>query len=180
MPVDIIRAAVQSEPIRREAVHLLPRARCGLNGARQTQKTTDSRLLVPVLVERLLRSAEEMRQRAKRHHRRATAAVPVAREVPRIDLLEGQFPRVGAFSMDDDDGRIAVTLSVIWTIEFIAFCFFSDSSVGRELQPLPRCVVGARERVRSLAFPNLSSHAQAAEGEWYERAARIRRNTSKR
>ena len=99
IPVDdvfttTIVAAV--EPIRREAVHVYPRA-CSGNGDRQTQKTTESLLLVLVLVERLLRSAENVRKRPKRHERFAMAAAPFAREVPRIDLLEGPCLRGRAF-----------------------------------------------------------------------------------
>ena len=88
-------AAVLREPIRRVAVHVFPRARFG-NAARQTQATTESLLLVLVLVERLLRSALNVRKRPKRHERPALAAAPFAREVPRIDLLEGPFLRIWA------------------------------------------------------------------------------------
>ena len=48
---------VAVERIRRVAVHVFPRVRGGFHGARQTQNKTESRLLVLVLVERLLRSA---------------------------------------------------------------------------------------------------------------------------
>ena len=59
IPVDDVftTTIVAVEPIRREAVHVLPRA-CSGNGHRQTQKTTATRLLVLVLVERRLPSAE--------------------------------------------------------------------------------------------------------------------------
>ncbi len=98
MPVDIIRksGAVLSEPIRRVAVHVFPRARVA-DGNRQTQKTTESLLLVLVLVERLLRSAQNAKKRPSRHTRNASAAAPFAREVPRLDLLEGPFLRRPAF-----------------------------------------------------------------------------------
>ena len=98
MPVDIIRisGAVLGEPIRRVAVHVFPRARFG-NAARQTQATTESLLRVLVLVERPLRSAENGRKRPKRHERNAKAAAPFAREIPRLDLLEGPFLRIWAF-----------------------------------------------------------------------------------
>ena len=89
--------------IRRVAVHVLPRARFG-NGARQTQKTTESLLLVLVLVERLLRSAENLRKRPARHEWIATAAAPFAREIPRLDLLEGPFLRIWA-SFEATAGR---------------------------------------------------------------------------
>ena len=92
MPVDEPRI-LDSEPIRRVAVHVYPRARSA-NGARQTQNKTATRLLVLVLVERRLRSAEKGRKRPKRHDRPALAAAPVAREVPRLDLVEGPFRRV--------------------------------------------------------------------------------------
>ena len=119
MPVDKIRIAVLNEPhatvavprivaipraivveaIRRVAVHVYPRARRGFNGARQrqSQTTTESLLIVLVLVERRLPRAGNERKRPKRHERNATAAAPVAREVPRIDLLEGPFLRTWAF-----------------------------------------------------------------------------------
>ena len=80
IPEDIT-AVVLSEPIRREAVHVFPRARCGNGNQRQAQsqqKTTATRLLVLVLVERLPRSAEKARKRPKRHDRRASAAAPVS------------------------------------------------------------------------------------------------------
>ena len=98
MPVGIgaIAITVAVEPIRRVAVDVSPRARSG-NGNRQTQKTTATRLLVLVLVERRLRSAENVRKRPTRHERTAKAAPPFAREVPRIDLLEGPFLRAWAF-----------------------------------------------------------------------------------
>ena len=99
MPVDIIRiTAVQSEPIRRVAVHVDPRARLA-NGARQTQKTTDSILRVPVLVERLPPSAANGPKQTTiiPYQRNAAAAAPMAREVPRLDLVEGPFLRRPAF-----------------------------------------------------------------------------------
>ena len=107
-------AGVLREPIRRVAVDVFPRARFG-NGARQTQKTTESLLLVLVLVERLLRSAENVRKRPKRHERTATTAEPGAREVPCIDLLEGPFLRIWA-----------------------SFEAFAGCSVGRESHPIER------------------------------------------
>ena len=102
MPVDINRiTAVLREPIRRVAVHVFPRARFGFNGNQgqtQSQQTTKvSRLLVPVLVERLLRSAENGQKRPKRHSRKAITAAPGAREVLGVDFLEGPFLRVWAF-----------------------------------------------------------------------------------
>ena len=97
MPVDIMRsAAVQSEPIRRVAVDVFPRARIA-DGNRQTQNTPESTLRVLVLVERLLRSAENGPNRHNQRKRNANAAEPLAREVPRIDLLEGPFLRRLAF-----------------------------------------------------------------------------------
>ena len=60
IPVEIIRIVVPNEPIRRVAVDVSPRARSvPQKGTRHTQKTTESLLLVLVLVERLLRSAEK-------------------------------------------------------------------------------------------------------------------------
>ena len=103
MPFDMIRIVVLNEPtaggivvvprivaipraivveaIRRVAVHVYPRARRGFNGARQrqSQTTTVSRLLVPVLVERRLLSPTKMRKRPTRHERNALAAAPFAR-----------------------------------------------------------------------------------------------------
>ena len=55
-------ANVAVEPIRRLAVRVDPRARFG-NGARQTQKASEPRLRVPVLVERFLPSAGNERKR---------------------------------------------------------------------------------------------------------------------
>ncbi len=50
---------VAVEPIRRVAVHVFPRAaRFGNGDKRHTTDTTATRLLVPALVKRLLRSAE--------------------------------------------------------------------------------------------------------------------------
>ena len=95
MPVDIA-AVVLSETIRRVAVHVYPRARSGIR-ARQTQTISESRLLVPVLVERLLCSAGNERKRPKLHEQIATAATPFAREVPRLDLVKGPFLRTWAF-----------------------------------------------------------------------------------
>ena len=90
-------AIVAVEPIRRVAVHVFPRARSA-NGARQTQKASDPRLRVPVLVERFLPRAGNERKRPKRHKRtEIIAAAPGAREVPRLDLLEGPFLRTWAF-----------------------------------------------------------------------------------
>ena len=89
-------ANVAVEPIRRLAVRVDPRARFG-NGARQTQATRESRLRVLVLVERLLPSAVKARKRPQRHERTTKAAAPFAREVPRLDLLEGPFLRGPAF-----------------------------------------------------------------------------------
>ena len=65
IPLDIdiiITSAFFIEPIRRVAVHVVPRARFG-NGDRQTQKTTESRLRILVLVERLLCSTTEGQNR---------------------------------------------------------------------------------------------------------------------
>ena len=115
IPVGI--EAVLNESIRRVAVHVYPRARSG-NRARQTQPTTETRLLVPVLVERLLRSAENGRTWPIQHNRNATAAAPFAREVPRLDLLEGPFLRVWEFFVD-----VAFT---------VAACKNCCSSVGPE------------------------------------------------
>ena len=90
-------AIVAVEPIRRVAVHVSPRVRSA-NGARQTQKASDPRLRVPVLVERFLPRAGNERKRPKRHKRtEIIAAAPGAREVPRLDLLEGPFLRTWAF-----------------------------------------------------------------------------------
>ena len=121
MPFDMIRIVVLNEPtaggivvvprivaipraivveaIRRVAVHVYPRARRGFNGARQrqSQTTTVSRLLVPVLVERRLLSPTKLRKRPTRHKRNALAAAPFAREIPRLDLVEGLFLRTRAF-----------------------------------------------------------------------------------
>ena len=85
---------VAVERIRRVAVHVFPRVRGGFHEARQTQSTTESTLVVLVLVERRLRSAANAR---KQRHRNVSAAEPIAREVPRIDLLEGPFLRIWAF-----------------------------------------------------------------------------------
>ena len=88
---------VQSEHVRRVAVHVFPRARSG-NGNRQTQNASEPRLRVPVLVERFLPRAGNERKRPKRHKRtEIIAAAPGAREVPRLDLLEGPFLRTWAF-----------------------------------------------------------------------------------
>ena len=102
MPVDItslyITTTVIGEPIRRVAVHVLPRVRCGSNGAKQkrrVRRTIATLLLVLVLVERPLRSAVKARKR--KTERIAPAAAPFAREVPRLDLLEGPFLRARAF-----------------------------------------------------------------------------------
>ena len=90
-------AIVAVEPIRRVAVHVSPRVRSA-NGARQTQKASDPRLRVPVLVERFLPRAGNERKRPKRHKRtEIIAAAPGAREVPRLDLLEGPFLRTWTF-----------------------------------------------------------------------------------
>ena len=95
MPVDTT-AVVLSETIRRVTVHVYPRARSG-NRARQTQTISESRLRVPVIVERLLCSAGNERKRPKLHEQTATAAAPIAREVPRLDLVKGPFLRRPAF-----------------------------------------------------------------------------------
>ena len=113
MPVDIIiiyslifpfsihaiPRAIDVEAIRRVAVHVFPRARRGVNYARQrqSQTTIESRLLVLVLVERLLLCAEKGRKRPKVRTRTATAAAPFAHEVPRVDLVKGPFLRRPAF-----------------------------------------------------------------------------------
>ena len=94
IPVGI--EAVLSERISRVAGHVFPRARFG-NGARQTQATRESRLRVLVLVERLPPSAANGPKRPIQRHRKAETAAPFAREVPRIDLLEGPFLRGPAF-----------------------------------------------------------------------------------
>ena len=100
MPVDggftATNVAVEPKPIRRVAVHVFSRARSA-NGARQTQKASEPRLRVPVLVERFLPRAGNERKRPKLHEQTATAAAPFAREVPRLDLLEGPFLRTWAF-----------------------------------------------------------------------------------
>ena len=83
---------VAVEPIRRVAVHVFPRAARFGNG---DQTTAATRLLVPVLVKRLLRSVTAIHNR-----RHPSAAAPFAREVPRIDLLEGPCLRVWAFFVD--------------------------------------------------------------------------------
>ena len=57
IPVDIMKSFVQSEAIRRVAVHVSPRARSGKRFRKTQTTTTESRLLVLVLVERRLRSA---------------------------------------------------------------------------------------------------------------------------
>ena len=99
MPVDItslyITTTVIGEPIRRVAVHVLPRVRCGSNGAKQKRK--------------------------------ATASAPFAREVPRLDLLEGPFLRGRAF-----------------------FEAFAGCSVGRERHVTER--IGARVARPDLVF----------------------------
>ena len=84
------------EAIRRVAVDVSPRVHFG-NGTRQTQPTTGSILRVLVLVERLPPSAANGRKRPSQRHRKAKTAGPFAREVPRIDLLEGPFLRAWAF-----------------------------------------------------------------------------------
>ena len=99
MPVGIT-VVVLSEPIRRVAVHVYPRARFATGNQRQAQsqqRTTAARLLVLVLIERRLRSAIQACKRPSRHERTATAAAPVAREVPRLDLVKGPFLRGPAF-----------------------------------------------------------------------------------
>ena len=78
---------VAVEPIRRVAVHVFPRAARFGNG---DQTTAATRLLVPVLVKRLLRSVTE-------ETLCPITAAPFSREVPRIDLLEGPFLRIWAF-----------------------------------------------------------------------------------
>ena len=95
-----ITVVAQSEPIRRVAVHVYPRARRGVNGARQRQSQTKtvSRLRVLVLVERLLPSAENERKQPKRHERTAIAAAPFSREVPRLDLVKGPLLRTWALT----------------------------------------------------------------------------------
>ena len=102
--VDKIRIIVveitAGEPIRRVAVHVYPRARFATGNQRQAQsqqRTTAARLLVLVLIERRLRSAIQACKRPSRHERTATAAAPVAREVPRLDLVKGPFLRRLAF-----------------------------------------------------------------------------------
>ena len=124
MPVDItslyITTTVIGEPIRRVAVRVLPRVRRGSNGAKQkrrVRRTIATLLLVLVLVERPLRSAVKARKR--KTERIAPAAAPFAREVPRLDLLEGPFLRTWAFFVD-----------------FVIFCC---RSVGRK-RPPPECV----------------------------------------
>ena len=77
---------VAVEPIRRLAVHVFPRAARFGNG---DQTTAATRLLVPVLVKRLLRSVTE-------ETLCPITAAPFSREVPRIDLLEGPFLRIWA------------------------------------------------------------------------------------
>ena len=99
MPVGFA-IAVRIEPIRRVAVHVFPRARFG-NGARQTQvmkqATSESRLLVLVLVERLFRGAQNGRKRPERHEWTATAAAPTSIQVTCINLLEGPLLRTCFF-----------------------------------------------------------------------------------
>ena len=92
-------AAVLSEPIRRVAVDVFPRARSVPQiGYRQPQKTTKPpRILVLVLVERRLPSAENGRSLPSQRNRKATGAAPFAREVPRLDLVKGPFLRRPAF-----------------------------------------------------------------------------------
>merc|ERR1712159_976923 len=103
MPEGLLRiiAAVQSEPIRRVAVDVYPRVRCGVNGnqrqAQSQQKTTAARLLVLVLVERPPRSVEKGRKRPMQRKRIATAAAPSAREVPRIPFGRSVSASVGVF-----------------------------------------------------------------------------------
>ena len=93
----VIVKVVESEHVRRVAVHVFSRARSA-NGARQTQKASEPRLRVPVLVERFLPRAGNERKRPKRHKRtEIIAAAPGAREVPRLDLLEDPFLRTWAF-----------------------------------------------------------------------------------
>ena len=114
---------VAVEPIRRLAVHVFPRAaRFGNGDTRQhTANTTATRLRVLVLVERLLRSAVPPTMYPK-------TGAPFAREVPRLDLLEGPFLRAWAFF-------------VCWGLASTVFAevYITESSVGRELQP-PECV----------------------------------------
>ena len=126
-----IPRAIVVEAIRRVAVHVYPRARRGFNGARQrqSQTTTVSRLLVPVLVERRLLSPTKLRKRPTRHKRSALAAAPFAREIPRLDLVEGPFLRTRAF--------------------FKAAASRFGRSVGRERHPI-ECI-GAR-----VARPDLT------------------------
>ena len=99
MGIGVTATIVAVEPIRRVAVDVSPRARSGFSGARQrqTQQTTEPRLVVLVLIERLLPSAANGRKRPSRRHRKAKTAAPIAREVPRLDLLEGPFLRIWAF-----------------------------------------------------------------------------------
>ena len=105
---------VAVEPIRRVAVHVFPRAARFGNG---DQTTAATRLLVPVLVKRLLRSAKEPTMYPH-------TAAPFAREVPGIDFLEGPFLRIWAFC-------IAAAISLL-----------GRRSVGRE-RPLTERI-GAR------------------------------------
>ena len=104
-PMDIMRTVVASESIRRVAVHVFPRARFGsILIYRQTTKRTiliswqtttrtAGRGLVLVLVKRLLRIATEPHTA-----HRATAAAPLPGEVLRLDLAEGPFLCIWAFS----------------------------------------------------------------------------------
>ena len=121
-----------SEHVRRVAVHVFPRARCG-NTLRHTQTTTESRLLVLVLVYHLLLCAVKARKWRKRHERNASAAAPFAREVPRLDLVEAPFLRAWAF-----------------------FEAFAGCSVGRERHVTER--IGAR-----VARPELASRERCAQ-----------------
>ena len=96
---------VQSEHVRRMTVQVFPRVRSATQkGTRQTQNTTESTLLVLILIKRPLPSQKKGRQQKKDRTRRnqhsrnnAKAAAPGPREVPGIDLLEGPFLRVWAF-----------------------------------------------------------------------------------
>ena len=89
---------VQSEHVRRMTVQVFPRVRSATQkGTRQTQNTTESTLLVLILIKRPLPSQKKGRKWPKRENWEASAAAPGPREVPGIDLLEGPFLRVWAF-----------------------------------------------------------------------------------
>ena len=91
------------EPICRVVVHVDPSARSCVWVWNQGNKTygktmrTAARLIVPVLVYRLLRSAQPVRTWPKRHERTAKTKEPFAFKVLGLDLLEGPFRRVWAF-----------------------------------------------------------------------------------